>query len=93
MRKRGYLYRYAELAQKVLGALLDKYANEGIRDIEDTKVLQLKEFAEYGSPMKIAKILGEKKVTSKLSWNLRTRFSAHKEKGKPKNGGYSEQWR
>ena len=60
VRKRGYLYRYAELAQKVLGALLDKYANEGIRDIEDTKVLQLKEFAEYGSPMKIAKVFGGK---------------------------------
>ncbi len=60
VRKRGYLYRYAELAQKVLGALLDKYANEGIRDIEDTKVLQLKEFAEYGSPMKIAKAFGGK---------------------------------
>lgn len=60
VRKRGYLYRYAELAQKVLGSLLDKYANEGIRDIEDTKVLQLKEFAEYGSPMKIAKIFGGK---------------------------------
>lgn len=60
VKKRGYLYRYAELAQKVLGALLDKYANEGIRDIEDTKVLQLKEFAEYGSPMKIAKAFGGK---------------------------------
>lgn len=60
VRKRGYLYRYAELAQKVLGALLDKYANEGIRDIEDTKVLQLKEFAKYGSPMKIAKAFGGK---------------------------------
>lgn len=36
VRKRGYLYKYAELAQKVLGALLDKYADEGIRDIEDT---------------------------------------------------------
>ena len=41
MRKRGYLYKYAELAQKVLGSLLDKYADEGIRDIEDAKVLQL----------------------------------------------------
>ena len=60
VRKRGYLYRYAELAQKVLGTLLDKYADEGIKDIEDTKVLQLKEFAEYGSPMKIAKAFGGK---------------------------------
>lgn len=60
VRKRGYLYKYAELAQKVLGSLLDKYADEGIRDIEDAKVLQLKEFAEYGSPMKIAKAFGGK---------------------------------
>lgn len=60
VRKRGYLYRYAELAQKVLGTLLDKYSDEGIKDIEDTKVLQLKEFAEYGSPMKIAKAFGGK---------------------------------
>lgn len=60
VRKRGYLYKYAALAQKVLGSLLDKYADEGIRDIEDTKVLQLKEFAEYGSPMKIAKAFGGK---------------------------------
>lgn len=60
VRKREYLYRYAELAQKVLGTLLDKYADEGIKDIEDTKVLQLKEFAEYGSPMKIAKAFGGK---------------------------------
>lgn len=60
VRKRGYLYKYAELAQKVLGSLLDKYADEGIRDIEDAKVLQLKEFAGYGSPMKIAKAFGGK---------------------------------
>ncbi|MCM1411483.1 MAG: DEAD/DEAH box helicase family protein [Lachnospiraceae bacterium] len=60
VRKCGYLYKYAELAQKVLGILLDKYADEGIKDIEDTKVLQLKEFAEYGSPMKIAKAFGGK---------------------------------
>lgn len=60
VRKRGYLYKYAELAQKVLGSLLDKYADEGIRDIEDAKVLQLKEFARYGSPMKIAKAFGGK---------------------------------
>lgn len=77
VRKRGYLYRYAELAQKVLGTLLDKYADEGIKDIEDTKVLQLKEFAEYGSPMKIAKAFGGKEGYQKAVRELENEiFSA-----------------
>lgn len=60
VRKRHYLYRYSKLAQSVLEALLDKYANDGIREIEDTKVLQLKEFVKIGSPMKIVKEFGGK---------------------------------
>lgn len=60
VRKRHYLYKYSELAQQVLGALLDKYANEGIKEIEETKVLQLQEFAKFGSPMKIVKEFGGK---------------------------------
>lgn len=60
VKKRHYLYKYSELAQQVLGALLDKYANEGIKEIEETKVLQLQEFAKYGSPMKIVKEFGGK---------------------------------
>ena len=34
------LYKYSELAQKVLGTLMDKYASEGLKEIEETKVLQ-----------------------------------------------------
>ncbi len=43
-----------------MGALLEKYADEGIREIEETKVLQLEEFAKFGSPMKIVKEFGGK---------------------------------
>jgi type I restriction enzyme R subunit len=60
VKKRHYLYKYSELAQQVLGTLLDKYANEGIKEIEETKVLQLQEFAKLGSPMKIVKEFGGK---------------------------------
>ncbi len=60
VKKRHYLFKYSELAQQVLGALLEKYADEGIREIEETKVLQLEEFAKFGSPMKIVKEFGGK---------------------------------
>lgn len=60
VQKRGYLYKYSELARKVLGTLMDKYASEGLKEIEETKVLQLHEFQQFGSPMKIVKIFGGK---------------------------------
>jgi type I restriction enzyme, R subunit len=60
VKKRHYLYKYSDVAHQVIEALLDKYANDGIKEIEDTKVLQLKEFAQIGSPMKIVKAFGGK---------------------------------
>ncbi|MFS0662131.1 EcoAI/FtnUII family type I restriction enzme subunit R [Niallia alba] len=62
VKKRNYLYKYSDVAQKVIEALLEKYANDGIKEIEDTKVLQLKEFAKIGSPMKIVKVFGGKEA-------------------------------
>lgn len=62
VKKRHYLYKYSDVAKKVIEALLDKYANDGIKEIEDTKVLQLKEFAKIGSPMKIVKAFGGKEA-------------------------------
>lgn len=60
VRKRGYLYKYSGLAQKVLSALLDKYMNEGIRDIESLEILSNDPFRKFGTPMKIAKLFGGK---------------------------------
>lgn len=65
VKKRHYLYKYSDLAKSVLEALLDKYADDGIKEIEETKVLQLKEFAKFGSPMKIVKEFGGKKAYQK----------------------------
>jgi type I restriction enzyme R subunit len=62
VKKRHYLYKYSDVAHQVIEALLDKYANDGIKEIEDTKVLQLKEFAKIGSPMKIVKAFGGKEA-------------------------------
>lgn len=60
VKKRQYLYKYSEMAQQVLEVLLEKYANEGIKEIEELKVLQLKEFAKFGSLKKILKEFGGK---------------------------------
>ena len=60
VKKRGYLYKYSEMAQKVLGVLMDKYASDGLKEIEETKILQLHEFQLFGSPMKIVKEFGGK---------------------------------
>ena len=57
VRKRGYLYKYSGLAQEVLSALLDKYMNEGIQDLE---ILSNDPFRKFGTPMKIAKLFGGK---------------------------------
>ena len=60
VRKRGYLYKYSGLAQEVLSALLDKYMNEGIQDIENIEILSNDPFRKFGTPMKIAKLFGGK---------------------------------
>lgn len=58
VKKRGYLYEYSGMAREVLETLLDRFANDGIRDLFDTKILENQEFQHFGSPMKIAGLFG-----------------------------------
>jgi len=61
VKKRGYLYKYSDVAQKVLEGLLDKYKDEGLKDLEKTEILELHPFNELGNPLKIVKAFGNKK--------------------------------
>ena len=61
VKKRGYLYKYSDVAQKVLEGLLEKYKDEGIKDLEKTEILELHPFNKLGSPPKIVKAFGNKK--------------------------------
>ena len=61
VKKRDYFTKYGEQARKILEALLDKYANEGIENIEDMKVLQVNPLDQFGSPLEIVKLFGGKK--------------------------------
>ena len=47
-------------AREVLEALLDKYMNTGIYEIEKTEVLKLDPFLKMGKPAKIASYFGGK---------------------------------
>ena len=61
VKKKGYLYEYTGVARDVLETLLDKYATSNLVDLDDTRVLDLEEFRQFGSPMKICKAFGGKK--------------------------------
>ena len=58
VKKRDIFHKYGPEAQKVLEALLDKYMNEGISQLENRKVLTLDPFRQMGSPAGIAKLFG-----------------------------------
>lgn len=61
VKKRNYFTKYGEQARKVLEALLDKYADEGVENIENIEVLRVKPFDEYGSTYEIVNgIFGSK---------------------------------
>ncbi|KQZ74775.1 DEAD/DEAH box helicase [Rhodanobacter sp. Root561] len=49
VRKRDVFGKYGEQARAVLEVLLDKFADHGVQDIEDAKVLELPPFDQFGS--------------------------------------------
>jgi type I restriction enzyme R subunit len=57
VKKRNYLNRYEGLAREVLTSLLDKYAENGIRVLEGTQVLDIEPFREIGA-LRIADAFG-----------------------------------
>jgi type I restriction enzyme R subunit len=61
VKKRNYFTNYGEQTRKILETLLDKYANEGIENIEDMKVLQVSPLDQFGSPLEIINLFGGKK--------------------------------
>lgn len=60
VKKSDFLHKYSGVAQEVIEALLDKYANEGIYEIEEPEILKLDPFRKIGSPARIAKYFGGK---------------------------------
>jgi type I restriction enzyme R subunit len=60
VKKRDYFTKYGDQARKVLESLLDKYADEGVTNIESMDILKVKPLTDYGSPLEIIQQFGSK---------------------------------
>ena len=53
VKKRNYFAKYGEQAAAVLNALLEKYADSGVSDLESMDILKVNPIKEFGSPVHI----------------------------------------
>ncbi|MBT8536954.1 DEAD/DEAH box helicase family protein [Polynucleobacter paneuropaeus] len=60
VKKRNYFTKYGEQARKVLEALLEKYADTGIENIDDIKILTLDPFSKMGTASELVSAFGGK---------------------------------
>jgi len=61
-----YWDKYGEQARQVINALLDKYADEGIENLEDAEVLRVDPLKNFGRPLEIMKLFGGKNQYRKV---------------------------
>ena len=60
VKKRDFLSKYSGVAREILEALLQRYMDNSVYDIENTSVLKLDPFSKFGTPAKIIKLFGGK---------------------------------
>jgi len=60
VKKKNYFTKYGDNAKQVINVLLDKYASDGIENIEDLSVLKVDPFNEIGTPTEIINMFGGK---------------------------------
>lgn len=60
VKKSDYFSKYGEQAHEVLDALLDKYTDDGVENLENMSVLKVQPFDRIGTPMEIVKLFGGK---------------------------------
>jgi len=65
VKKRNYFNKYGEQARKVLEALIDKYADQGIENIENIQILTVPPINEFGSVTEIIKVFGSREAYEK----------------------------
>lgn len=65
VKKRNYFTKYGDQARNVLEALLDKYADQGIENIENIQILTVPPINEFGSVTEIIKVFGNREAYEK----------------------------
>lgn len=58
--KRNVFTKYGDRARAVLRALLDKYAESGVRSVESLDILKVDPLTELGTPIEIVRLFGGK---------------------------------
>lgn len=58
VKKRDYFAKYGDQARLIIEALLDKYADEGLGAIEETKILSIDPFTKFGTPVELIQAFG-----------------------------------
>jgi len=76
VKKRNYFANYGEQARRVLETLLEKYADTGIRNIEDIKILTLDPFKNMGTASELVSAFGGKTGYIAALDELKTRLYA-----------------
>ncbi len=76
VKKRDYLNKYEGIARKVLEGLLDKYSTDGIKNLEDLRILENEPFRQYGNPRDIAREFGGKNELKNAIHNLENQIYA-----------------
>jgi type I restriction enzyme R subunit len=65
VKKRNYFTQYGEQARKVLEALLEKYADQGIENVENIQILTVPPISEFGTITEIIKSFGSREEYEK----------------------------
>ncbi|MEN9446196.1 MAG: hypothetical protein RL728_708 [Bacteroidota bacterium] len=65
VKKRNYYTKYGDQAKKVLEALLDKYADQGIENIENIQILTVPPINAFGSVKEIIQAFGSREAYEK----------------------------
>jgi hypothetical protein len=60
VKKRDYFTKYGDLARQVLDSLLEKYADDGLRDLEDPAIITLDPIKRLGTAPEIVRAFGGK---------------------------------
>ena len=74
VKKDAHFKKYSEKAQKVITALLEKYSDEGIENLEDPEVLNIPPLTQFGRPLEIMKLFGGKLAYLKMIKEIEDRL-------------------
>ncbi|MHB8674689.1 MAG: type I restriction-modification enzyme R subunit C-terminal domain-containing protein, partial [Candidatus Limnocylindrales bacterium] len=72
----AYFDKYGKKARAVIDALLDKYSDEGIDDVENISILKVNPFPKFGTPVEIVGLFGGKAGYSKALQEIEERLYA-----------------